>query len=64
MKCKHNKRLEVNSLEAYYQYEAKVEKGLKQRQCPKCCKWFFHGEFGKGWKQGIEYKAWGKKTET
>lgn len=34
--------------------EKKAEKGLQQRQCPTCLRWYFHGEYGKGWKQGIK----------
>lgn len=39
-----------------YYFNEKVEKMImdkrEQRQCPDCLFWFFHGEFGKGWKAG------------
>jgi hypothetical protein len=30
-----------------------MERGAKQRQCPHCLRWYFHGEFGRGWKAGL-----------
>jgi hypothetical protein len=30
--------------------EHKTERNCEQRQCPHCLRWYFHGEFGKGWK--------------
>ncbi len=31
-----------------------MERGCEQRQCPKCGRWFFRGEFGKGWGNGYK----------
>jgi hypothetical protein len=37
----------------YFKYEERMERGAKQRQCPHCLRWYFHGEFGRGWKAGL-----------
>jgi hypothetical protein len=48
--CTHHKPIQGG----YHKYEDKVEKGLEQRQCSVCLRWYFHGEFGKGWAKGIK----------
>ena len=45
--CTTHKRVENKG----YNYgEDRYLNGREQRQCPACLLWFFHGEFGKGWK--------------
>jgi hypothetical protein len=43
-KCRHR----INKV-SYLQYIDKVERNLMQRQCLVCLKWFFYGQYGKGW---------------
>lgn len=47
--CAHHKPIPIG----YHEDHPKAEKGLEQRQCPTCLRWYFRGEFGKGWAKGI-----------
>lgn len=58
--CTHHKKIENYTLEDWDKYELKVLKGCESRQCPDCQCWFFHGEFGKGWKKAIKHDEHGK----
>lgn len=46
--CPHHKPIQGG----YFKYEDKY--GKDQRQCPDCLRWFFHGEFGRGWAKGLK----------
>ena len=35
-------------------YMDKADRGCEQRQCPHCLRWYFHGEFGRGWAKGLK----------
>ena len=48
--CLHHKPTTV----PYHSEHQKAAKGLEQRQCPVCLRWFFRGEFGKGWGKGLK----------
>jgi len=48
--CLHHKPTTV----PYHSEHPKAAKGLEQRQCPVCLRWFFRGEFGKGWGKGLK----------
>jgi hypothetical protein len=37
----------------YFKCEEKFERNCEQRQCPTCLRWYFYGEFGRGWKYAI-----------
>ena len=47
--CPHHKPTTV----PYFDEHPKAAKGLEQRQCPDCQRWFFRGEFRKGWGKGL-----------
>lgn len=32
----------------------KLKRAPKQRQCPTCLRWYFHGEFGRGWAKALK----------
>jgi len=40
---------------ALHDNHPKAVKGLEQRQCPVCKRWYFWGEFGKGWGKGLKF---------
>jgi hypothetical protein len=52
--CPHHKPL---GLAGFFKYKDKADKYLEQRQCPTCLRWYFHGEFWKGWKKGIKFET-------
>lgn len=49
--CPHHKPTAV----PYHDEHPKAAKGLEQRQCPDCQRWFFRGEFRKGWGKGVKH---------
>lgn len=36
--------------------ERRMLKGIQQRQCPECMRWYYSDEFGRGWSKGIKEK--------
>lgn len=48
--CKHKPMKHKGMLDLLAKVKQKTERGAKQRQCPHCLRWCFHGEFGRGWK--------------
>ncbi len=53
--CKHHAPEKVINIDAWDYWAEREKKGLQQRQCPTCLRWYFHGEFGKGWKGAIKF---------
>ena len=49
--CQHHR---INLNKGHCDGDEKADRGLEQRQCPTCLRWFFHGEFGRGWAKGLK----------
>jgi len=48
-RCAHHK-----PITDYAKFQTKGHKGHEQRQCPTCLRWYFLGEFGRGWAKGLK----------
>ena len=45
-KCSWHKSSTLGYLQWHADAERRAAKGQKQRQCPDCLHWFWHGQFG------------------
>lgn len=43
--CSRHKPKQLGYLQWYYWAEQKIKRGAKQKQCPKCGRWYFREEF-------------------
>ena len=52
--CATHIPLKGMSIENLVKFDVRANNGGLQRQCPQCLRWYFHGEFGRGWAKGLK----------